>query len=575
LGGKGWLKPPVLLAAGALLMLYFGGLGAIPYFEPDEGRYTEIPREMLALKDFVLPHLNGVLYFEKPPLYYWLNALSQAAFGIGEFSSRFWSALLGLLGLIPVWALGQKVAGKRVGVLAAAIVGTSPLYLALAHLTIIDMTLTFFFTTTLACFYLAERQEDQVRGRWLWYGMFAAAACTVLAKGLIGMVLPGAIVFAYLLLGRGWALLRRVPWVTGTALFLLIAAPWHILAALRNPDFLHFYFVREHFLRYLTTIHARTEPWWFFLPVAVWALLPWTAFLPASLRELAGRSEHGRRRFFRASPDLFLWLWAGIVVVFFSLSHSKLIPYILPALAPLSILAAKKADELAEGRTAASWAFKAMLLVALLGVALFGSAFVWAGLGRVKVFSPPGQILWVVLLAGAVCAALAFASAGFVLSARWKDAMMAMLLCGAASFACIWSAGPTIAQNRDARAFAGFIQSHQKPGDEIFSFGFYPQTLPVYLRRPIGVAAFQGELEFGISKLSPEVRRARFPDAEEFASLWNSPTRVWCVVDRAGLQRLTSGNAGPLGLVPPTVILEQKQILLVTNRPVASADGAP
>jgi 4-amino-4-deoxy-L-arabinose transferase-like glycosyltransferase len=404
--------------------------------------------------------------------------------------------------------------------------------------------------------------------------MFAAAACTVLAKGLIGMVLPGAIIFAYLLLGGRWALLRRVPWLTGTALFLLIAAPWHILAALRNPDFLHFYFVREHFLRYLTTIHARTEPWWFFLPVVVWALLPWTAFLPASLRELAGRSERGRRRFLIASPELFLWLWAGIVVAFFSLSHSKLIPYILPALAPLSVLAAAKADELAEGRTVASRAFKALLLLAFLGVALFGGAFVWAGLGRVNVFSPPGQILWAVLLAGTACVALALASAGFVLSGRWRNAIAAMLLCGAASFACIWSAGPTIAQNRDARAFAAFIQSHQKPGDEIFSFGFYPQTLPVYLRRPIGVAAFQGELEFGISKLSPEERRARFPGAEEFAALWNSPTRVWCVVDRTGLRRLANEDAGPGGLVPPTVLLEQRQILLVTNRTMAGGEGA-
>ncbi len=91
---KRW-NPWLLLAVGALLMLYFGGLGAIPYFEPDEGRYTEIPREMLVRRDFILPHLNGVLYFEKPPLYYWLNALSIAVFGVGEFASRFWSALLG------------------------------------------------------------------------------------------------------------------------------------------------------------------------------------------------------------------------------------------------------------------------------------------------------------------------------------------------------------------------------------------------------------------------------------------------------------------------------------------------
>ena len=155
---------------------------------------------------------------------------------------------------------------------------------------------------------------------------------------------------------------------------------------------------------------------------------------------------------------------------------------------------------------------------------------------------------------------------------------MAMALCAAASFACIWSAGPTIARNRDARAFAAFIQAHEKPGDRVFSFGFYPQTLPVYLKRPIGVAAFEGELEFGISKLSEEERSERFPTARAFASLWNSPTRVWCVVDRDGLRKINAGkfDPGKLGsdtLGPPTVLLEEKQVLLVTNRPIGGSDG--
>jgi 4-amino-4-deoxy-L-arabinose transferase-like glycosyltransferase len=554
-------------------MLYFGGLGAIPYFEPDEGRYTEIPREMLALKDFVLPHLNGVLYFEKPPLYYWLNALSQAVFGISEFSSRFWSAMLGMLGLIPTFYLGAKARNRPAGLLAAIILGTSPFYLALAHLTIIDMTLTFFFTVTLSCFYLASEEKAPRKVQWLWYGMFSAGACTVLAKGLIGMALPGAVVFAYLLLGNRWPVLKRVPWLSGTAVFLAIAAPWHILAALRDPDFLHFYFVREHLLRYLTTIHARTEPSWFFVPVVIWALLPWTALLPSSLGALATRTEHGRRRFLTASPELFLWLWGGIVVVFFSLSHSKLIPYVLPAMPPLAILAALKAQDLTRGKEVAGAWVKALLLVALLGVAVFGGAFIWAGLGQVKAFGPTGAVHLSVLVAGILCAALAILAAVFVLKGRWRHAFSLMALCATASFACIWSAAPLIPKNREARTFAEFIQAHEKPGDQVFSFGLYSQTLPVYLKRPIGVAGFEGELEFGISKLSVEERGERFPTARAFAALWNSPTRVWCVVDRGDLQKINARKFGPGKLAfntmaPPTVVLEEKLILLVTNQPI-------
>ncbi len=563
MGGKGWLKPHVLIAAGALIMLYFGGLGAIPYFEPDEGRYTEIPREMLALKDFVLPHLNGVLYFEKPPLYYWFNALSMAVLGVGEFSSRFWSAMLGLLGLVPVFYLGAKARPGRTAWLGVLILATSPLYLALAHLTIIDMTLTFFFTATLACFYLASEEEDRSRARWLWYGAFAGAALTVLAKGLIGVVLPGGIAFAYLLLGSRWSVLKQVPWIRGTLLFLAIALPWHVLAALRSPDFLWFYFVHEHFLRYLTTVSDRTEPWWFFLPIVIWALLPWTAFLPASLASLARPAALRETLFRRPSPELFLWLWAAEVVVFFSLSQSKLIPYILPALPPLAVLAALQVDEVLTRRQVPAPWLKGLLLLALLGVALFGAAFIWAGLGKIKAFSPPGAVALPLLLAGAGCAALALLAAAFVAAGRWKRAVPAMALCAAASFGCMWSAGPAIAQNRDVKGFAAFIQSHEQPGDLVFAYRFYPQTLPVYLRRPIGVAAFEGELAFGISKLPAREREARFPDAAQFAALWNGPARIWCVADKDALKKMAKD-----GLAAPVVLMEQRQVVLLTNHPL-------
>ena len=562
---KRW-NPWLLLAVGALLMLYFGGLGAIPYFEPDEGRYTEIPREMLARRDFILPHLNGVLYFEKPPLYYWLNALSISVFGVGEFASRFWSALLGLLGLVPTFYLGARAGGRRAGWLSAIILGTSPLYLALAHLTIIDMTLTFFFTSTLACFYLACETPQDRTPRWLWYGVFAGAACTVLAKGLIGVVLPGGIMFLYLLAGRGWSALRRVPWVSGSALFLLLAVPWHVLAALRNPDFLWFYFVREHFLRYLTTVHSRTEPWWFFIPVVLWALLPWTALLPASLWSLLAPSALKEKLFKVPSPAMFLWVWAGVVVVFFSLSHSKLIPYILPALPPLAVLAALQLDALLERLGPEPRAIRPLFLSGLLLMAIFGFAFIWAGLGRVKAFAPAAGYSTPVVVAGASCLALALAAAVLCAVGSWRRAVPVLALCAAVSFGCIWSAGPVIASGRSVEGFARYITDHAAKDDPVFSFGFYPQALPVYLGRPIGVAAFQGELEFGISRLTPQERLARFPKAEEFASLWNSPARVWCVVDRDSLRKMDEA-----GLTKPVILMEAPVVLLTTNHPLSPA----
>src|SRR3954454_3326555 len=187
------------------LLLFFGGLGSYPLLEPDEGRYAEIPREMLAQRDFVTPRLNGVLYFEKPPLYYWLNAAALALPGPPEVLCRLASAVFGLAGLGLAWRLGHSMGGGRTALSSALVLGSSPLWVALARANIIDMTLTFFLTATLTCFWLAQRGA---RGeRLLWHGMFLAAALATLSKGLIGFVIPGAVIFFFLLFARRWRLL--------------------------------------------------------------------------------------------------------------------------------------------------------------------------------------------------------------------------------------------------------------------------------------------------------------------------------------------------------------------------------
>src|SRR4051812_38832274 len=164
------LSPRTRLALGLLaLLLFFGGLGSYPLLDPDEGRYAEIPREMLLRGDFVTPRLNGVLYFEKPPLYYWLNAAAAAVVSRPEIASRLAGAGFGLAGVGLAWLLGLAMGGRRTGLLAAIVLGTAPLYVALARTAIIDMTVTFFLSATLACFWLAQEREGDRGARLLWY----------------------------------------------------------------------------------------------------------------------------------------------------------------------------------------------------------------------------------------------------------------------------------------------------------------------------------------------------------------------------------------------------------------------
>ncbi|HVN67592.1 MAG TPA: glycosyltransferase family 39 protein, partial [Candidatus Sulfotelmatobacter sp.] len=321
----------------AALFIVFGAalfqfLGRIPLLEPDEGRYAEIPREMLERADFVTPYLNHVKYFEKPPLLYWLNSLSLSVFGQNEFAARFFPALCGLAGILLTYFIGRKIYGRREGLLAAIILGTSVGYLAQARMNIIDMPLTFCMTATLGFFLLAAR-EGEKRSVLYFYLFYLSAALTVLAKGLIGIVLPGAIVFLYLVVTRRWRILREMKPVAGGILFLVVAAPWFVLVSVRNPEFARFFFIHEHFERYLTKVHGHYQPTWYYIPVLLGCMFPWSLYLPSVFRGIWRERSEGK-----FAPTIFLAIWASVIFGFFSLSDSKLIPYIIPVFPAAALL---------------------------------------------------------------------------------------------------------------------------------------------------------------------------------------------------------------------------------------------
>ncbi len=561
------LLPASLFLFGILVMLFFAGIGRMALMEPDEGRYTEIPREMLATGQYILPHLNGVLYFEKPPLYYWLNALSIKVFGLNEFAARFWSAALGFLGLWLVFALADRIRGRRAAWLSVIVLGTSPLYLAMAHIATIDMTLTFFFTLTMVCFYFAHAGPEGGRGRerLLWYGMFAGSALTVMSKGLIGIVLPGAIIFLYILLTNGWALLKRVPWVTGVLIFLVIAAPWHVLAAIGNEHFLYFYFVREHFLRYLTKVSDRYEPFWFFIPVLLWGLLPWTAALPNAIWEFLSKHRPWKVPMKMPHPMLYLWLWGGFIFLFFSKSDSKLIPYILPALPAFAVIAALFVDRLLDEPRYMRRSFLLFVILTLVGTVLSGGALLAAAFGFIPSFSRGGFFPWLAL-AGLGVVLFAGAAAVYATFHKWKAWVLVTALCASSLFAGIWIAALHVERGAIFKQFAVYLNTHLVPGDLLFSYRYYPQTIPVYTRRTMGVAAFEGEQTFGASNLPPDVKKRRFPNARQFSAMWRSRKRIYCVTDQSSLKHLK-----PDGIEPVYTIMHGRKRYLLTNHPVGES----
>jgi 4-amino-4-deoxy-L-arabinose transferase-like glycosyltransferase len=556
------LAPRTRLALAALaLLLFFGALGSYPLIEPDEGRYAEIPREMLAQGDFVTPRLNGVLYFEKPPLHYWLNAAALSLPGPPELLCRLAGALFGLAGIGLAWRLGRSIGGPRTGLISGVVLGSSPLWIVLSRANILDMTLTFFLSAALTCFWLAQERETGAPGeRPLWYGLFAAAALATLTKGLIGFLIPGAVIFFYLLITRRWRLLARVPWVGGTALFLAIALPWHLLAARRNPDFLWFYFVHEHLLRYATAEAKRQQPFWFFAAILAGGLLPWSGVLPAVAR-LFRRGTEGTEETERLRDRhglVFLACWAGFVFLFFSASQSKLVPYILPAVPPLAVLIALGLANAEEDARLRAWARAGGAAGALL-LALLTAALLWVSLGRVPQVSTG-------LLPNLLTSALP-ALAACLLSAWlwWRGrlrSLAGLAMAPALLVICLLSLAPLAAQRLSAAPIARFLVPRLTPGDEVYAYRCYPQTLPVYLQRLVGVVEYQGELAFGIQHLTPEERVRRYPGAAQFRPLWSSGRTIYLVLEKEKLPRMQAD-----GLAPGAILVRGEKYLLMTNRP--------
>lgn len=322
---------PWILFAAAIFALFFQ-LGRAALFEPDEGRNAEKAREILVLNDWITPHENFHPVLDKPIFLYWLIALSYQRFGISEWAARLPSALAALGCLAVVYYFVRTHWGSWPALWAGLILLTSLEFFVLARVVIFDMPLTFFLTVVLCVFYEAGHSDDVRRQRWLCLLLYGALGAATLIKGLIGILLPGMVIFCYLLLSKQWSILRRIYLFPGILLFLAIVLPWYLQVNARNDGYLRYFFWDEHFGRYATANFDRSQPWYYFFLVLLAGFFPWTLLLPFVL-------VYYRRKTFD-DQTLFLILWAVLPFLFFSFSKSKLPHYILPIFPALAILTA-------------------------------------------------------------------------------------------------------------------------------------------------------------------------------------------------------------------------------------------
>jgi 4-amino-4-deoxy-L-arabinose transferase-like glycosyltransferase len=488
-------------------IIWFYALGARTLVPTDEGRYAEMAREMLATGDWITLRLNGIKYFEKPPLQTWMNALTFAAFGLGEWQARLWTGLSGLFGILITGYAGGRVFNQRVGFNAAVILASSFMWSALGHVNTLDMGLAGMMTLTLCALLLSQRDGASAGEQRNWMlACWAGMALAVLSKGLIGIVLPGAVLVLYTLLSRDWAIWKRLHFGAGLLLFFAISAPWFVLISLKNPEFPRFFFIHEHFQRFTSKVHHRYGPWYYFIPLLIIGIVPWLGLLPQSLWNARRESGQG------VQPRKMLLIWAGFIFVFFSISDSKLPSYILPIFPALALLIACQLEGSKHKALAASGS-----LLALFGIAglAFANRIPALAHGAYEVPLYQSYVPWVI--AGAALAAVGGIGATLLARRQRELAIVVLAASGFLSTQILMLGHEPLGRYKAGLDHVPAIAAELTPQTPIYAVNLYEQSLPFYLRHTTILVEHADEMEFGI-KQEPQLW---LPTLDAFVTVWN------------------------------------------------------
>ena len=531
---------PQLVILLALSLLFFLPKLGMPFLDPDEGLYATIAQEMLGDSDWVIPHVNGLPYLEKPPLYFWLTALAFRVAGPSEWATRLPSALAALGTVILTCRVGRRLYGARAGLLAGLVVATvvgNALYVRKA-----SPDQLFVFCLTLAMYGFLRDAEHPSRGRARFLLCYLGAALGVLAKGLIGVVFP------LLIVGLGMVVARRLSWrelnlARGAAVFALVAVPWHALVAWRSPTLFGFYVVDNQLLRFLDARgyiedDVSSSTLGFLVASFIWAF-PWSVFSLA--RGTADASRHARWR-----P--FILIWLIVVVGLFALSRFKHEYYALPAFPALAVLVGAAWTS---GRDIGRW-----LVIGLVGCGAVGIWALWVGaaltpaqalnglaelnayyrilrdqgaafpFAAARPFGGLLQGLGLVLIAGWGLATL------FWLRGRHRGAFIALVGVAGAITVLIFRLLDVVEPVHSVKETARAITAEAGPADVLVVEGTleYSPALPFYTGRRFVMV--NGALDyFSVAASLPEAR-GLFMSTGDLLRLWDGPQRVFLVVRR-------------------------------------------
>jgi 4-amino-4-deoxy-L-arabinose transferase-like glycosyltransferase len=527
------------------LFLYIFLLPVMPLMEPDEARYSDIPSLMNRTGDYITPHLNHVVYLEKPPLCYWATALLFKIFGENEFSSRLFAALCTWGCIFLVYHIGTFFHDKKTGLYSAGVLSTFLYFSVLGKVNILDIPLTFFVCLATWAGYRFFAGECRKKS-WL-YLLYVGCGLAFLTKGLIGIVFPLAITILWLLISKRWRDVLRLFSPVGMIFFLLISCPWMILAQKANEDFFWFFFIQEHFLRYTTELSHRNRGMFIYVPVVILGTLPWSPFILKALKE--GTDKRGP--LFKATEKNFLLIWIFFIFIFFSISSSKLIPYIAPVFIPIAVifghifrLYEDQNISRKEGRGRRLLYDLPIILQSLMAISFLTLPFFIKDmkLNKYLEISHVEKWWWLVILPILAQVMIIFLPAQA--KRRWRNGwfVTVTLLSTLFLISVHFIVAQLLTPSRSAYPVSKAVQALLPPNQELYQFRMSLYGIDFYnkMRTPLVEAC--GELEFGFTHLPPAEFSHYYLISEELFKRCKEKGVLYCVTrDKKNVEALKRG----------------------------------
>jgi 4-amino-4-deoxy-L-arabinose transferase-like glycosyltransferase len=464
---------PLLLLAAALALCW--NLNGYRLLDPDEGRNAEVAREMAESNDYLIPHLNGLAYLDKPIVYFAAAAVAMELLGATETAARLPACLSTLATVALLVWFGRRRWGADAGWIAGLAFATMPLTLAYAHTAIFDSTLSLCTTAAIVCFF-------QERTALAW----TAIAVGALTKGPVAIAIPLVVMIPYAL-ATGHSL-RQLISLRALGAFALVGLPWFIAVTARIPDFPYYAFVHETFERFTTPRFHRTAPWWYYLPIISLAAFPW--IVPACARLRAWRVTWAARRDPVSAESVWLAAWVLGPLALFTLNHSKLPQYVLPLMPAFALAAARTLTTAGPPTTWRPYVALATALGILLVAFPRGLLSTIPLTATERVAIPPAALaIGVMLLVSAACAAMAAAR---------RSTGLAVVAYAIVVMALPFSTAPLMSAVGDDRSAAPLSTAIRAAGaphgsDLVLGVAAYPPSLPFYLGSTIAVATARAE----------------------------------------------------------------------------------